>query len=161
MAYTSIKQALDEASLRTVMAQDSGGPTLATAVVVIACWMVLNSSLTLFNKWVLDSHGAAFHFPNLYTACHMAMTLAGSTLILRFLPDTGQVTWAQFRAHWSSLVLLSAIFSASLSTNNMSLMYLGVSVNQIVKSCVVLPTTLFASCSRGSGCRRGRAGSSS
>jgi drug/metabolite transporter (DMT)-like permease len=110
---------------------------------VIALWLVLNITFNFYNKWVLSPNGAAFVFPAAYTMCHMVASVGGARAIMAAMPELNTLSWAQFWGFRYSLVLLSVFFSATLVTNNASLSYLGLSVNQVIKSASPLPQLIF------------------
>ena len=72
----------------------------------------------------------------------VASFFGGAILIFGF--KAGSVT----KAHWTDykyrIMLLSLLFVTNISCNNASLVHLSLSVNQIVKSCVPLPTMILS-----------------
>lgn len=110
--------------------------------IVIVAWLALNIGLNFFNKWIL-SKSVGFTFPIFFTMFHMVASCAGG-FILIFAFKGAKVSWAQFSTYKSLIALLSVLFVLNITTNNASLMHLSLSVNQIVKSCVPLPTILLS-----------------
>ena len=68
----------------------------------------------------------------------------GANLVMLFVPSTRTLSREQFIRHKTGLIVLSLIFVVNIVTQNASLVYIGLSVNQILKCCVPLPTMLAA-----------------
>jgi drug/metabolite transporter (DMT)-like permease len=116
-------------------------PSIAAAVVLIT-WLSLNIGLNFFNKEVF-SERVGFTFPIFFTMFHMVASFFGGAILI-FVFKAGTVT----KAHWTDykyrIMLLSLLFVTNISCNNASLVHLSLSVNQIVKSCVPLPTMILS-----------------
>jgi len=123
------------------MCKCNAHPSLVACVVLVT-WLFLNIGLNFFNKEVF-SERVGFTFPIFFTMFHMiASFFGGAILIFGFKAAT--VT----RAHWTDykyrIALLSLLFVINISCNNASLVHLSLSVNQIVKSCVPIPTMILS-----------------
>jgi len=116
-------------------------PSIAAAVVLVT-WLSLNIGLNFFNKEVF-SERVGFTFPIFFTMFHMVASFFGGAILI-FGFKAGSVT----KAHWTDykyrIMLLSLLFVTNISCNNASLVHLSLSVNQIVKSCVPLPTMILS-----------------
>merc|ERR1712166_131809 len=116
-------------------------PSIAAAVVLVT-WLSLNIGLNFFNKEVF-SERVGFTFPIFFTMFHMVASFFGGAILI-FGFKAGSVT----KAHWTDykyrIMLLSLLFVTNISCNNASLVPLSLSVNQIVKSCVPLPTMILS-----------------
>jgi solute carrier family 35 protein E4 len=104
--------------------------------------LVLNIGLNFFNKEVF-SERVGFTFPLFFTMFHMIASFLGGAILI-FVFKAAEVK----RTHWTEykwrVVLLSILFVVNISCNNASLVHLSLSVNQIVKSCVPLPTLILS-----------------
>jgi drug/metabolite transporter (DMT)-like permease len=127
---------------------DIGGfctmPLLFAQILVLVLYVTLNSGLNYFNKWALSDSGAGFNFPALYTMFHAIGTVSASLLTLVIVPAWRTISIAQLRSRWMALMAISLAFATSLYANNASLHYLGLSENQVIKSCLTVPTMLLS-----------------
>ena len=122
--------------------KDGGGG--GQVVLVVTSFCCLNLSLSLFNKWALGDDGAAFRFPTFYTMWHMIASVLGSLTIMAASPQQRTLSCAQVRTYWWQLASLAVFFVGSLVFNAASLVYIGLSVNQILRACSPLPQLLFS-----------------
>lgn len=117
---------------------------LLPAITSLSVWLVLNCSLNFYNKW-LFAH-TDFKFPVFFTMFHMIANLLGSSILI-FGFGASKVDLAKdgkhMRQKWA-ILLLACLFCTNIVTNNWSLMYVSLSVNQIVKSCLPIPTVIFS-----------------
>jgi len=65
-------------------------------------------------------------------------------LFIWVFPSLRRVSWAQFWEFKMTLTLIAAIHMGSIVLNNLSLEWLGLSINQIIKGAAPLPTMFFA-----------------
>lgn len=112
-------------------------------VAALSAWVSLNVLINFWNKWALSPEGAAFEFPIFYSSCHMAMGLLSSSLIMAAVPSVRNLSPTQMRQHGGKLLLLSTLTVANIVCSNASLMYIGLSVNQIIKSVGPLPALVL------------------
>ena len=112
-------------------------------VAALSAWVSLNVFINFWNKWALSPEGAAFAFPIFYSSCHMAMGLLSSSLIMAAVPSVRNLSPTQMRQHGGKLLLLSTLTVANIVCSNASLMYIGLSVNQIIKSVGPLPALVL------------------
>lgn len=124
-------------------ASSPASPSLSLQISVAVLWTVLNVAFNFFNKWVLSPTGAGFQFPAFYTGCHMVASVIGARVIMAFKPELNTLCWEQFHTFKYRLVLLSVFFVTTLVTNNASLQYLGLSVNNVIKSMAPLPQSIL------------------
>lgn len=122
----------------------SDRPSLLLQVSVAAIWTVLNVTFNFFNKWVLSPTGAGFGFPAFYTACHMVSSVVGALVIMRLRPELNTLSREQLRVYKFQLLLLSMLFATTLLTNNTSLQFLSLSVNNVIKSMAPLPQAVLS-----------------
>merc|ERR1711865_952243 len=112
-------------------------------VAALSAWVSLNVLINFWNKWALSPEGASFSFPIFYSSCHMAMGLLSSSLIMAAVPSVRNLSPTQIRQHGGKLLLLSTLTVANIACSNASLMYIGLSVNQIIKSVGPLPALVL------------------
>jgi len=72
------------------------------------------------------------------------LTWLGTNLMMGLVPATRTLSKEQFRKHAFSLTVLSLINVTSIVTQNAALVHIGLSVNQVIKCCVPLPTMVCA-----------------
>ncbi|PSC73348.1 Drug Metabolite transporter superfamily [Micractinium conductrix] len=120
---------LAEAAASDSTASSEQGWRLRLAFIVFV-YLGLNSTLNLLNKWALGVHG--FRFPMLLTSCHMAATF------LALAPIALREPWESHRrtvAHqWVGLCAIGACMSLNIVLNNVSLVGISLSLNQIIRS---------------------------
>ena len=121
----------------------SPSPPSLSLVAALSAWISLNVLINFWNKWALSPEGASFSFPIFYSSCHMAMGLLSSSLIMAAVPSVRDLSPTQVWQHGGKLLLLSTLTVANIVCSNASLMYIGLSVNQIVKSVGPLPALVL------------------
>ena len=112
-------------------------------VIALFAWVALNVTLNVFNKWALSPDAGAFSFPIFYSASHMFMGLLSSSLIMAVLPSRRDLAFSQLQKHGGKLLALSTLTVLNITTSNASLVYIGLSVNQIIKSVGPLPALVL------------------
>jgi len=120
-----------------------GGYSRPFAIATVALWASLNVTFNFFNSYVLrltSKGGYGFAFPFFYSGCHMIASFVGVNIIFAIKPDLNTLRKEQVRKHWLPLLLLSVLMVLNIGCNNASLVYIGLSVNQIIKSITPLPT---------------------
>lgn len=104
----------------------------ASAAGVVVAFLVLNSSLSLLNRWALGLYG--LRFPLLLTASHM---IFGSALLspLMLLHDG---YYARHReevcGRGAALAAIGLMNAAQIALNNWSLVHIELSMNQVIRS---------------------------
>lgn len=127
---------------------DIGLRRMVEAFVTIT-WLALNLGLNFFNKWAFtpddeNFDGAGFTFPIFFTFWNMVASFFGANVLMILAPATRTISFRQFNEHKLSLLVLSLVFVTNVMTNNASLVYLGLSINQVMKCCVPLPAIIFS-----------------
>ena len=115
--------------------------------VVFAMWFVVNVAINWFNKWVLSR--TRFHFPLVLTCSNKLIGWLGALLVLRtgFGGATaGFPSIASLRDHFRRpLVHTHGVITAlNIGLNNWSLLMLSITINQLIKSVVPLPTAALS-----------------
>ena len=108
-----------------------------------ACNISLNLGVNYAMK--AQPRGLGFDFPLAFTMTHMFFSLAGCTLVMVLRPSQRKLDpRAQLPRYWLRLLCLSFFYVLAIAANNMSLMNVGLSINQIIKSCAPLPVIVMA-----------------
>merc|ERR1712216_379729 len=113
----------------------SAEPKLWVVVLSFIIYGSLNLFLNFFNKWAMAPSGAGFSLPVFYSTWHMLMSIIGSlVLMLLRKPATGMVSFTQVRMYKWEVLTLAICTTVNISSNNASLMLIGLFVNQIIKA---------------------------
>lgn len=124
-----------------------GGFGLPFAVLIVSLWASMNLAFNFFNAYALrpkEKDGAGFSFPFFYSGCHMIASFIGVNIIFWVKPSLNTLSSAQWQAKWLPLLSLSVLMVTNIGCNNASLVYIGLSVNQIIKSITPLPTMILS-----------------
>ena len=113
---------------------------------VLVVYLSLNVGLNYYNNWLLSppTAGLGFPAPLFYTMCHMIASLLGSSALMACRPELRTLSKEQFWSRKFKLCILSTLFCISIASNNLSLPHIGLSVNQVLKSCTALPVLFLA-----------------
>merc|ERR1711981_357920 len=119
----------------------------AVAGTIISLWMFLNFALNFFNKWAftkVEVGGAGFSFPIFYTMWNTLASFFGANLLMILVPANRTICWKQFVDNKFALLVFGVVFSSNIVTNNASLVYISLSVNQVIKCLVPIPAIIFS-----------------
>jgi drug/metabolite transporter (DMT)-like permease len=119
----------------------------AVAGFIIFMWMFLNFALNFFNKWAftkVEDGGAGFSFPIFYTMWNTLASFLGANLLMLLVPVNRTICWKQFVDNKFALLVFGVVFSSNIVTNNASLVYISLSVNQVIKCLVPIPAIIFS-----------------
>ena len=107
-------------------------------------WFVWNLVINIYNKWVLSFTG--FHFPLALTMSNKIIGWMGALIVLRSSGDTWPAISALLCSHFQRpLVQLHGLVTAlNLGLNNWSLVLLSITINQLLKSVLPLPTAIIS-----------------
>ena len=76
--------------------------------------------------------GLGFDFPLAFTMTHMFFSLAGCSLVMLLRPSQRRLDpRVQLPKYWPRLLCLSFFYVLAIAANNMSLMNVGLSINQV------------------------------
>lgn len=107
---------------------------------LVVTYLSLNSSLNLLNKWSLGVYG--FRFPFLLTSCHMAFSFCV------LAPVAMREPWESHRRtlekQWKGIVYIGAFMALNIALNNISLLDISLTLNQIIRSAIPVVTCLLA-----------------
>merc|ERR1712166_539926 len=110
-------------------------------------WMFLNFALNFFNKWAftkVEDGGAGFSFPIFYTMWNTLASFCGANLLMLLGPVNRTISWKQVVDNKFALLVFGVVFSSNIVTNNASLVYISLSVNQVIKCLVPIPAIIFS-----------------
>jgi drug/metabolite transporter (DMT)-like permease len=116
--------------------------SMAELISTFTTWLALNIALNYYNKWVLSETN--FRFPFLLTTVNktVGLFIAVSLLMLRKGLPKPQELAGQFKR---PLVHVQGVFTAlNIGSNNWSLMLITLTLNQVLKATVPLPTALLS-----------------
>lgn len=116
-------------------------PDLAGDAVLCVLYIALNAALNFTNRWALGVHG--FSFPLVLTAAHMLLNpvlLAPMMLLAKAYKGVhGRVLCSQ----WRALFAIAALNGIQIGLNNSSLVYIELSLNQVVRATVPVFVACF------------------
>ena len=101
---------------------------LGTVALVVA-FLVLNSSLSLLNRWALGLHG--FAFPLSLTAMHMLVGSAALSPLMLHHPRYRGHHAAALRTRWRGVALIGVLNGAQIACNNAALAHVELALNQV------------------------------
>ena len=135
------KHKLEEASAEVVHKMEVLLPTI-----VMTVWVACSIFLVYFTKWTLsatddEKHpGAGFTFPVFYTLCTSMTINLGCILLLTVMQKKALPSFEQFKLSWQGILGVAALSVVSIWASDASLMYIGITLNQLMKACTPLPT---------------------
>lgn len=115
----------------------------------ITVFLLLNLFLNLFNKYSLtpeEKGGLGFSFPIFQVAVDSAFCWIVTSIVWKFYPAAVPLSMAQFKRQWKLIVVQYALTVIVVVCNLYSLVFMGLSLNQIIKCTGPLPTAAFAFC---------------
>ena len=116
---------------------------LVMPAIILVVWTAAAVALTYHTKWTLSSHGAAFSFPVFYTFVTTLTILVGCSTILVLQKKTNTVGLKQAREQWKGILGVAILSILAIWSSDASLMFIGVTLNQLLKACTPFPTMLF------------------
>ncbi|KAG8464669.1 hypothetical protein KFE25_010037 [Diacronema lutheri] len=114
----------------------------------VLLYLAFNATFNLFNRWAL--HMSGFHFPVVMTACHVLV----STILLLPLFSVGHyragnASVLSSRRVLRDLAVVGVLQGLQVATNNASLVYIELSMNQVVRAMLPVVVAPFAVCIEG------------
>ena len=97
---------------------------------MVILFLGLNCSLNVLNKWALGVHG--FTFPLLLTTCHMMFNFCILIYPMLREPSRGKHKPTLVK-QWKGVVAVGICMAANVALNNMSLVYISLSLNQVIR----------------------------
>jgi len=111
---------------------------------VVAGYLVFNTSINLFNRWCLGMYG--FSFPLVVTVCHFSFAFFALTPMMLLVPAYREQHKEAWRRDWRGYVATGVFTAVNVSFNNSSLVYLSLSMNQVITASMPVLTCCFAIC---------------
>jgi drug/metabolite transporter (DMT)-like permease len=109
-------------------------------ILLIAVYLGLNTSLNLLNKWALGHYGMAF--PLTLTSAHMSFSfIVLAPFALRVPIETHVRT---IEKQWRGIVYIGSFLALNIALNNISLIDISLSLNQVIRSSIPVVTCLLA-----------------
>ena len=102
--------------------------TAAFYVLLFALYLCLNSVLNLANRWALGLSG--FAFPVLLTMAHAAFSFSVLGPVLTTMKVNHAAT---LRKSWKGIVVIGVLMGCNIACNNLSLVHLPLSLNQVTR----------------------------
>lgn len=109
-------------------------------VLLILVYLLLNTSLNLLNKWALGHYGMAF--PLTLTSAHMSFSFIVLAPFAMRVPMETHVRTLE--KQWKGLVCIGAFLALNIALNNISLIDISLSLNQVIRSSIPVVTCLLA-----------------
>lgn len=102
----------------------------AISLLLVTVFLALNSTLNITNKWALSTYG--FRFPLLLTTCHMGFSFC--TLLPFMLRENYRAKHRDaLQRQWKGLLAIGLLMAANISLNNLSLVLISLSLNQVIR----------------------------
>ena len=117
------------------------------SVVVVLLFFVLNTCLSMLNRWALGIHG--FSFPVFLTMFQAMFTFICVFCVLWMTQKRRNVYRETARKEWKGIILVGLCLSVNIVLNNCSLVHISLSLNQVLR-CV---DACFVSSVGGTACR--------
>ena len=114
-----------------------GQPLLTTLfqLYLIIQWILLSSTIILFNKWILSTK--KFHFPLTIVIMHMVFVGVCAQVYRRLgLSETPNISWRDYIVRF---LPIAAFFAASLGFGNAAYLYITVAFVQMLKAATPAP----------------------
>lgn len=111
---------------------------------VVAGYLVFNTSINLFNRWCLGVYG--FKFPLTVTVCHFAFAFLALTPLMVLVPTYAAQHREAWRRDWKGFLATGVFTGINVAFNNSSLVYLSLSMNQVITASMPVLTCAFAIC---------------
>jgi len=119
---------------------------LVMPAIILVVWTASAVALTYHTKWTLSSSGAAFTFPVFYTFVTTVVIFIGCSSIMLIQKKTNTVGLTQFREQWKGILAVAILSILAIWSSDCSMMFIGVTLNQLLKACTPFPTMLFGMC---------------
>ncbi|GFR41028.1 hypothetical protein Agub_g1460 [Astrephomene gubernaculifera] len=108
---------------------------------MVAAYLMLNISLNMVNKWTISIYG--FHFPIALSVAHMAFSFLA---LAPFMCNkhNRELHYPSVSKQWPGLLFISVCFAVNMGLNNMSLLSISLSLNQVIRSSIPVFTAIGA-----------------
>eukprot|EP00908_Phaeocystis_cordata_P007642 Transcript_18296.p1 GENE.Transcript_18296~~Transcript_18296.p1 ORF type:complete len:250 (-),score=55.14 Transcript_18296:967-1614(-) len=114
---------------------------------IFVVWFLTNLTINFYNKWLLGT--TDFKFPLTYTTTNKTIGWLAALTVLSVSVATGKGSFpsaARLRAQFRRpMIHIHGIFTAlNIGLNNWSLVFISLSINQLLRSIVPLPTAALS-----------------
>lgn len=109
---------------------------------LVATFLTLNCTLNLLNRWALGIYG--FKYPIVMTTCHMAFSVVVLAPYMLFTAERRQSHVDVLRKGWKGVACIGCFMAVNISFNNLSLVYITLSLNQIIRASLPVVTAILA-----------------
>jgi len=121
-------------------------PTLLVAAIFVA-WLTNNLAINFYNKWLLGK--TDFRFPLFYTTSNKVVGWLCTITVLAISASRGKGTFpplSKLRAQFKRPIIhIHGVLTAfNIGFNNWSLVFISLSINQLLRSIVPLPTAVLS-----------------
>lgn len=122
------------------------GTGVGVKALVVAAYLTLNSALNLLNRWALGT--ADFHFPLFMTAMHMVFSVLCLSPIVRCSDHYKQKhhELLDSKSVWRGVAIVGVFNALQIALNNASLVYIELSMNQVIRAFIPVIVALFSVC---------------
>lgn len=111
---------------------------------VVIGYLTFNTSINIFNRWCLGVYG--FKFPISVTLCHFTFAFLALTPLMVCVPSYQQQHREVWKRDWKGFVGTGVFTAINVAFNNSSLVYLSLSMNQVITASMPVLTCAFAIC---------------
>ncbi|GIL72975.1 hypothetical protein Vretimale_4622 [Volvox reticuliferus] len=110
-------------------------------VLMVAAYLTLNISLNMVNKWTISIYG--FHFPVALSIAHMVFSFV---VLAPFMcsKHNREQHYPTVSKQWPGLLFISVCFAMNVGLNNVSLLSISLSLNQVIRASIPVFTALGA-----------------
>lgn len=115
------------------------------AAIVVPAFFTLNTLLSMMNRWALGHKG--FKFPLVLTISQACVSFSFTLAMLSFFPGTLDRYKKVAQKEWKGIFIVGFWVAANISLNNLSLVHLSLSLNQIIRATIPLVTAIVSSLS--------------
>mmetsp|Transcript_22725 Transcript_22725/g.31686 ORF Transcript_22725/g.31686 Transcript_22725/m.31686 type:complete len:337 (-) Transcript_22725:240-1250(-) len=111
---------------------------------VVVAYLVFNTSINLFNRYCLGVYG--FKFPISVTVCHFGFAFFALTPLMVGFDSYKEQHVEAWKRDWKGFLATGIFTAINVAFNNSSLVYLSLSMNQVITASMPVLTCMFAIC---------------
>lgn len=108
---------------------------------LVVIYLGLNIGLNMMNKWMLGIYG--FKFPLLLTVCHQIFSFLALAPVM-VTPSFRDTHLQVIQGQWRGLLAVGMFFAVNVSFNNLSLLTISLSLNQVIRASIPLVAAVGA-----------------
>lgn len=122
----------------------SGNTPTVFIIFLVVGYFVLNSALSLLNRYFLGHYG--FRFPIMMTAAHMIFGAVALTPMMMMSDEQAALHVPVLASQWKGLLVVALLNGTQIALNNASLVHTALSMNQVVRATVPVLTAIAGVC---------------